>query len=74
MNDTFVEALLAGDAVLIETKTALIREAYYALNSLLGQKPMLAAFNYHFPDGRTAGTLGNLRVELKREAGMKETT
>jgi hypothetical protein len=64
------EAVIAGDAVIIETQKRLIREAYYAINELLGHKPMLGAFNYHFPDGRTAGTLGNLRVELKREGSI----
>lgn len=64
------EAVIAGDAVIIETQKRLIREAYYAINQLLGSKPMLGAFNYYFPDGRTAGTLGNLCVDLKREGSI----
>jgi len=64
------EAVIAGDVVIIETQKRLIREAYYAINQLLGIKPMLGAFNYSFPDGKTAGTLGNLCVDLKREGSI----
>ena len=66
----FTQALLAGDKVMMDAQVRLIREAYYAIDNLLKEKPMLAAFNYNFPDGRVAGTLGNLRVELKRDARL----
>ncbi len=71
-NYEFTQALLAGDKVMMDAQVKLIREAYYAIDNLLKEKPMLAAFTYKFPDGRVAGTLGNLRVELKRDARLGE--
>ncbi len=59
-NIEFLDALLAGDSVLINTMQSHLRECHAALSMLLEKKPMFAAFDYGFG----SASLGNLLAEL----------
>jgi hypothetical protein len=52
------DAIIAGDEIILNEQSALLRECRLAIDELLAKKPMLGALRC----GST--TLGNLRVEL----------
>lgn len=55
---TMADAIAAGDSILLNEQSALLRECRIALDDLLRQKPALAVLLC----GST--TIGNLRAEL----------
>lgn len=50
----------------VSTLKSDIREAFIAIDQLLEQNKVSPAWEYRMP-GRTLGTIGNLRISLKRD-------
>ena len=56
------DAIMAGDAVLLEEQASLLRQCRAALDQLLNKKPMLGAMEYQC--GHMRNSLGNLRASM----------